>query len=654
MVSSAALYFLNLHAAGFSDYYATAAKSMSVTWRAFAFGAFDPNATITLDKLSGFLVPQALSARIFGFTPWALALPEVIEGLVTIAVVFWIARRWLGPAGAVISAGLMAFTPLLVSMFSHPMEDSMLTMFTVLAVAAWQRALETERVRWLVLAGACVGLGFQAKMMQSWLVLPAMAIVYFLASTRSRRQRVLGIGALCVAAVGVSLSWMTAIGLVPAPGRPYIDGTTNNNIFSMVFGYNGLNHFVRGAFPGALPADAAPASTGSGTSSLLVTIIDHTPIKLLFPEYASQVGWLYPLVAAGVVLGVRQLMEWRRQKSTGSRPVPEPEGHLHTRVAVQFSTALLVTLVVVMGAIGLPHSAYLASLAFPLAVLSALGAILLWRAFRTPASRWRFALPITIAAETAWTVWLLTTYPTFARWIVAPVAVVGIGCAIALAASARGRVDLTRIVIPMLALAGAAAIAAPVIWSLSTLNPAYAGTANDAHAGPLSASAFNPPLKPAASYGTGLNSNRVRPYTATLEDAAYDYAAQRSSRLQFVLALDSWRSASPMIMDGASRLLPVGGYSSRAPSATPSEIAALVHRGSLRFVLLTGAAAKNSAQSTPIMAFHSWTLSHCSVVPLSTFDSEGYPSISGVPDSLFDCGRTPSPSASRMALRRSL
>ena len=201
--ASAALYSWNLDTSGFSDYYATAAKSMSLSWRAFFFGAFDPNATITLDKLSGFLVPQALSIKMFGYAPWALALPQVIEGLITIAAVFWVANRWLGPVGGLVSAFLVAYTPLLISIFSHPMEDALLTMFTALSVVAWQRALETGRTRWLMLAGVLVGLGFQAKMMQSWLVLPAFVLVYFLASPQSRARKAFGFSIAAVVTLAV-------------------------------------------------------------------------------------------------------------------------------------------------------------------------------------------------------------------------------------------------------------------------------------------------------------------------------------------------------------------------------------------------------------------------------------------------------------------
>ena len=66
---AAALYAWNITQAGLAPFYSVAVKSMSESWKAFFYGAFDPKATITIDKLAGSFPPQALSARIFGFQP---------------------------------------------------------------------------------------------------------------------------------------------------------------------------------------------------------------------------------------------------------------------------------------------------------------------------------------------------------------------------------------------------------------------------------------------------------------------------------------------------------------------------------------------------------------------------------------------------------
>ena len=179
---AALLYARNIAEAGLAPFYSVAVKSMSVSWKAFFYGAFDPGATITIDKLAGSFLPQALSARIFGFHPWSLALPQVIEGVVSVLVMYRVVRRWAGAVPGLLAAGIFAATPIAASMFGHSMEDGALTMCLVLAADSWQRAVMEGRLRSLCWAGVWVGLGFQAKMLQAWMILPALGLGYLLAA----------------------------------------------------------------------------------------------------------------------------------------------------------------------------------------------------------------------------------------------------------------------------------------------------------------------------------------------------------------------------------------------------------------------------------------------------------------------------------------
>ena len=147
---AALLYTRNIGSADLAPYYSVAVKSMSESWKAFCYGAFDPAATITIDKLAGAFVPQALSARIFGFHPWSLALPQVIEGVVTVLVMYRAVRQWAGEVPGLLAALLLTLTPIVASVFGHPMEDGALTLCLVLAADAWQRAVVTGRLRPLV------------------------------------------------------------------------------------------------------------------------------------------------------------------------------------------------------------------------------------------------------------------------------------------------------------------------------------------------------------------------------------------------------------------------------------------------------------------------------------------------------------------------
>jgi 4-amino-4-deoxy-L-arabinose transferase-like glycosyltransferase len=109
--AAALLYAWNITRAGYAPFYSVAVKSMSESWKAFLFGAFDPKATITIDKLAGSFLSQALSARIFGFHPRSLALPQVIEGVVCVLVMYRVVRRWAGVPAGLLAAGIFALTP---------------------------------------------------------------------------------------------------------------------------------------------------------------------------------------------------------------------------------------------------------------------------------------------------------------------------------------------------------------------------------------------------------------------------------------------------------------------------------------------------------------------------------------------------------------
>ncbi|MEK8170124.1 glycosyltransferase family 39 protein [Streptomyces sp. M19] len=153
---------------------------MTESWKAFLFTSFDPSSTITMDKIGGFLWPQAISARIFGFSDWALTLPQCVEGVVSVLLMYRIVRRWQGPAAGLIAAGLLTITPVAASMFGHAMLDGSVTMCLVLAADQYQRAVLTGRLRSLLLSGMWIGIGFQAKMMEAWLIAPALAIAYLI------------------------------------------------------------------------------------------------------------------------------------------------------------------------------------------------------------------------------------------------------------------------------------------------------------------------------------------------------------------------------------------------------------------------------------------------------------------------------------------
>ncbi len=148
-------------------YYEAAVRSMGSSWHDFAFGAFDPAGTITVDKLPGALWVQALSVRVLGFHPWAIILPQIVEGIVTVLVLYRAVRRLAGYPAGMVAATVLAVTPATVALDRGNISDSLLILLLVLAANATVTALVTRNGVWLLASGLWVGLAFQAKMLEA-------------------------------------------------------------------------------------------------------------------------------------------------------------------------------------------------------------------------------------------------------------------------------------------------------------------------------------------------------------------------------------------------------------------------------------------------------------------------------------------------------
>src|ERR1700691_1538208 len=141
---AAVTYAWGMNGAALEAFYGAAARSMSTSWHDFFFGAFDPAGTVSVDKLPGALWPQALSLRVFGFHTWAIVLPQVIEGVLTILVLYRAVRRLASPVAGIVAAAVVATSPVTVALNRGNVADSLLILLIVLAADATAAALGTS------------------------------------------------------------------------------------------------------------------------------------------------------------------------------------------------------------------------------------------------------------------------------------------------------------------------------------------------------------------------------------------------------------------------------------------------------------------------------------------------------------------------------
>jgi 4-amino-4-deoxy-L-arabinose transferase-like glycosyltransferase len=600
---AAVLFTWDIQHSGWHSFYSETARSMTESWKGFLFGSFDPGNSITIDKLPGFLWPQALSARIFGFHPWALTLPQVIEGVLSVAVLHRAVRRWAGTNAALLAAGAFTLTPAIAGLFRTEVEDPAFTLLVLLAAEATLRAARDARLRPLLAAGAWVGLSFQAKMLEAWAVLPALGLLYGVSAPAALRRRLAHLavaGALCVA---VSASWVLLVTLTPAKDRPFVDGTTNNSAVSLTVGYNFLNRFSSlgisakqtGAVSASTMAGTAPAPhTGKGQKA-------SEWFKMFGKSLASQTGWLYPSAALSAVCG----LAWRRGRS---RQDPLRAGFLLW--GVWLATYFLVFSAGSVGA----HTYYMGVVGVPLAALFGAGMVQFWRAWHGTNRARAWALPTAVVSTVVWSVIITEQFPSFMPWLAPAAIVVGAGALVLLAVSRTDRRGSRRRMAVLGLGVGIVAMLLPsASWASSVLNPKYAHSGMGA-AGPVTIRHHT--KKPEASAAGTVDGLKARTGRSSTSSAGQNSLTQSQLRLlaytradqggaSYLFATTSWRSASPYILYAGAKVLPMGGFTGAVPSPTRTEFRNLVATGQLRYVVLGGPVTKPGRTIAP------WVRAHC-------------------------------------------
>jgi 4-amino-4-deoxy-L-arabinose transferase-like glycosyltransferase len=628
---------------------------MSESWRAFLYGGYDSAASITLDKLPGAFQVEALSARVFGFSTWSVLLPQVVETVIAVLVLYGVVRRWLGPPAGLLAAAAFATTPVVAALAHAEVPDTLLTLLLILAADAWQRALARGRLGWLLLSGVWVGLAFQTKMVQAWAVLPALAVVYLLAAPGLVRRRLGQVGLAGLVTVAVSMSWIVLVLLTPAASRPYVDGSLNNSPLSMVFEYNLLNRYGLGG------DSAAALSAPGGDRNLMFMFAD---------QVASQVGWLYPLALIGLVTGI--WVRGRAPRTDVTRAGFLMWGLWLAVYAVAFSTGEVA------------HSFYVIALAPAVAALAGGGVVVLWRAYRRGGWQ-RWLLPATVVASVAWAAWLSRRFSGFLPWLAPSLVALGaVALALLVAAPLAGpvrRQPRRRFLTVGAALAGGAValvamFVAPAGWAASTVGSRYSGTPIAPAAGPVNASGagqWRPgrggagPAAAPAPYGVpaggqGAAGGQNQPPSGgglllggpasglgpggpgaapggpgaapaggdanTPQLVAWLKSHQPGSKY---LVAAPGRRAGQLILAGAS-VLPMGGFSGQIPFPSTDTLAKLVAEGKLRYALIeAGGPAPGDGGAGPgrdgSPATTTWVTSHCTAVTDSA---------AGVPG-LYDC-----------------
>ncbi len=664
VILAAALRFANLQALGFANHYYTAGvASMLQSWHNFFYVAAEPGGAVSIDKPPLGLWLQAISAYFLGVNGTAMVLPEILCGLLSIVLLHYLVRRTFSVEAGLIAALAMAVTPVVVATDRNNTIDSSLIFTLLLATWAFIKATESGRLCYLLLGAVLVGLGFNIKMMQAYLPLPAFYALYFFGARVNLGRKILNLIVATVLLLAVSLSWAVAVDLTPAEQRPYVGSSGNNSVLNLMLGYNGLQRLtgMGGNFTGFLTRLRGGTTTlrndganqtadgnlppraqadGNGTQpGADGRINDGQPPqppnggtqggaggggfpgtgqagvwRLFTSPLSKEVSWLLPFGLFSIVLLLfRDRLRW----------TIEPKHQ-----AVVLWGGWLLIGVMFFSVAGFFHEYYLSMLAAPLAALVGIGTMELWH-LRERHRWWGLGLlAVTGLGTLAFQLYTAQSFVNMVWWLAISWIVFAVGMVVLVVARKNMRAVRLGFTVIILAL-----FVTPSIWSaLTTINTSGNQSLPSAYSGRVSGPA---------------NGGNVQ-----VNQSLLNYLQANTQGMKYLMAVPSSMQGADYVLATGRPVLYLGGFSGQDEVVSSDELAQMVKEGELRYVYWGGQGGPGRNSQT----ISSWVSAHCK--PLQNFNTvtrnagapdgtdgpngtngNNFPGGPNMQVSLYDCGR---------------
>ncbi|MET7680777.1 glycosyltransferase family 39 protein [Streptomyces sp. NPDC005423] len=631
LLLATALYAWNLTSLTGNTFYDAAVYSGTKSWKAFFFGALDSGSFITVDKPPFALWVMGLSARVFGYGSWQLALPMVAAGTGSVALLYRLVKRDFGAVAGTVSALVLTLTPITVALTRDTNPDPILVLLMMLGAAALLKAVRSGRALPLMWSAVAIGFAFNTKMMQAYVVLPAFFVVYLWAADAPLGRRLRHLAVATVALVVSSAWWMVVVDLVPASSRPYIGGSTDNTVWDLVIGYNGFGRIFGAGSSVGSPGNGASFGGSSGLYRMFNEIM------------GGQISWLIPFAAIALVGGL--VLRGRAPRTDGKRAALLLWGGWFVLHFLTFSLAE-----------GTFHPYYVTAMAPGVAALAGAGGVLLYRAFREgAAAKWGWVLPLAIAVSAAWAVVVLhrvsgsgTGY-TVAEIVVG---VAGVGSVLGLL---LGRFTRRHRLMGLAALAAVVALlAGPAAYSVAAATSATDGT--NPTAGPStgggmgggggtgggpggagsgtapsgsgttgSGSAGRPTGQPPTGGApSGADSGNAGGAGAgagagggtQVSSAMITYLKKHQDGATWLLAVATDQTASSVILESGQPVISMGGWSGSDNAMTLAKLKSLVKSGTLHYLLVSSGGGQSTGSEIT-----AWVKKHGTAVKSSAYGS---------------------------------
>ncbi|MEY8764216.1 MULTISPECIES: glycosyltransferase family 39 protein [Clostridium] len=634
MALSAVLNLANLGAEGYgNEYYAAGVKSMLVNFKNFFFVSSDPGGFVSIDKPPlGFWI-QTLSARVFGFSGWSILLPQTLAGVVSVVILYYMVKRSFGKAAALVSALCLAVTPVFVAASRNNTVDNLLVMVLLFACMFLSRAAEKGKFKYLLISLVLVGVGFNIKMLQAYMVIPAVYITYLISAAAPVKKKVKHLVIGTAVLVVVSLSWAAAVDLVPAGSRPFVGSSTNNTVMDLILGHNGIErlsssggmgggpggnrqggnmayfkkdrnpsgaqnvppnggfqrgsggNFKDGSQQNGGPQMQMPQGAGQnkkgiqqmGRNGLSGNFGGQTEagVTRLFSKniLSDQIVWFLPLSLLGFIAAA--IVE----------KLKIPFDNRKKLDLILWMMWLLPEFIYFSYTKGLFHQYYLTMMAPPAAALSGIGLVSMWKLYRDGSKVKSMLLPASFVVEGALHLMMLSYF--YSSISAAVKGIIIAAAVLSFASSALLVIYKNRA-----GNAGFAKILASLAFAGILVTPSIGSAAAVVHGvnGSMPAAGLELLSSDTGSGNTGMK-NRFGSSNDSKE--LISFLDSHIKNEKYDLVVSSSNAAAEMIIKSGRSIMPLGGFTGSDKILSLSQFKELVKKGEVRYVL-TGGMGRNS------------------------------------------------------------
>ncbi|SNX53585.1 glycosyltransferase family 39 protein [Thermoanaerobacterium sp. RBIITD] len=640
LLLSAILNFTNLSIEGYANqYYAAGVKSMTMSLKNFFFVSFDPAGFVSIDKPPlGFWI-QAISAKLFGFSGWSLIFPQALAGVISVAIMYIIVKRSFGSAAGLIAALSLAVTPVFVADSRNNTIDNLLVLTLLLACLALSIAAEKGKLKYLILSLGLVGIGFNIKMLQAYMIVPALYITYLISSAIPIKKRISHLIIGTVILLLVSLSWAIVVDLVPAGSRPYVGSSTNNTVMELIVGHNGLERLGIGGTgapggrnqgkgfngqgqPGNFNVQGQTVNSDNATSSATKTgqygqgvpgsSFNGDSQRPGIPGTNGQDGMTpgfggrnmqRPGGGMGGTFGGREKASIIRLFSNNSlsdqiiwlfplaifgfvseiirKKLKRPFNSKEKLSLILWITWLLPVFIYFSFTTGLFHPYYLTMLAPPIAALCGIGIVSMWQLYKE--GGWKsWILPAALITDGLIQMLILSYYYKISSATKVIMIALSVLCFVSSAILIIVNLiksENTKIKKILVSTAIAGLLIAPTVWSATTMFYPMSGTFPSAGLGLAS-------NKGMMDFNTNTNDNRNTKLIKFLE--------KNKGNAKYLLVVSSAQSAEDIIIKTGEPVMALGGFSGSDNILSLNQFKQLVKKGEIRYVMVGGMGIRSS------------------------------------------------------------